>query len=69
MRDRKWEPLGHYAYADTDYVVFAKRVKSGLVKFKTVRVHGFFKDKNRVFPHDSIDPKTQWEKIINPEAI
>lgn len=64
-KNNRWEPLGHYRYADTDYIVFAKRKKNGLVAFKTRRVHSLFCSKSEFFPHESIDPKKQWEKILN----
>lgn len=64
MGKRRWEPLGHYSFSDTDYVVFAKRKKNGLVSFKTIPVHSLFHFKNRVFPSGAIDPTTQWRKIL-----
>lgn len=60
-----YEPLGHYSYADTDYVVFARRKKNGIVQFKTRRVQGFLKFKSQFIPHGIINVKDQWEKIIN----
>ena len=63
-----YEPLGHYSYADTDYVVFARRKKNGIVQFRTRRVHGFLKLKSQFIPHGIINVKEQWEKIINAGA-
>lgn len=63
----KWIPLGNFSYAGTDYITFVKKNKvTGMLKFKTKKVNGFFGSMGGVhpiLPAKLIDTKKAWDEI------
>jgi hypothetical protein len=60
-----WIPFGNYAHAETAYIVFvSKNKKTGIMRFKTKRVHGRFAFHTQFVPV-LIDVKEAWNKICN----
>lgn len=59
-----WIPLGNYHYVSDYMVLVSKNLKTGMLKFKTLKVqsgdHG-----RSILPHDLIDVREQWDKITN----
>jgi hypothetical protein len=62
----KWRPLGNYAFADADYIVFARADrKTGLMDFKVSRVQAWrFMSTNKILPNMLIDTKEAWDKLV-----
>lgn len=71
MKNRytKWMPLGNYSFDDVDRIVFVKKnLKTGIMKFKTLRVNGLFGScVNRILPNDLIDTKESWKEITKKD--
>lgn len=63
----KWIPFGNYSYGtEHDYIVFVrKNLKTGIMQFKTVRVHSRFHWKKIFVPLNLIDTEKAWNAIIN----
>jgi hypothetical protein len=62
----KWIVLGTYSHVSEDYVVFVRgSLKTGLLDFKTKKVHRNTVFTNRILPTNIVDTKTQWDKIIS----
>ena len=62
-----WIPLGSFSHI-ADYVVMVKRnKKTGMLRFKTVRMHGMlhFGNCERFFTV-KIDTQAAWDEITNP---
>ena len=60
----KWIPLGHFTHI-ADYAVMVRRnKKTGMLKFKTVRMHGRLMFGNcEPFFRAKIDTQVAWDKI------
>lgn len=65
-RFTKWIPLGAYSWANnTDYIVFVrKNIHTGMMQFKTKRVHAWWANKNPFFPK-LIDTQKAWDEITS----
>ena len=63
----KWLPLGNFNYAGVDFIVFVKaNRKTGMMRFKTVRVNSrnrFSNNVHQILPADLISVRKQWEAI------
>ena len=62
----KWIPLGMMNFAGKDYVVLCRKNKrTGRLKFKTVRVNGWWLGSmvHWVLPSDIIDTRAAWKEI------
>jgi len=68
----KWEPLSYYTYSDAEYIVMARRNrKSGLIKFKSIRVNGnnsLVNESKISLPRTLIDSKKQWYTICEANS-
>lgn len=63
-RYTKWVPFGNYNYGTAEYIVFVrKHFKTGMMQFKTKRIHDWWKGKDLFVPVYLIDVKQAWEEI------
>lgn len=62
----KWIHFGNFGFSDSDYIVFVRgNTKTGMMEFKTVKANPVrFGLHNRFLPHNLIDVRKQWEKIL-----
>lgn len=65
-RYTKWIPFGNYTWAGIkSYMVFVRKdKKTGLMQFKTVRIHSWWALKEQFVPK-LIDVEKAWEEITN----
>jgi len=64
----KWYPLGNFSYGGKEYITLVKKnKKTGMLKFKTKRVNGWFFDAgytHTFLPSNLIDVQKSWDDII-----
>lgn len=67
-RFTQWIPLGNFTHGSYGYVTFVrKNIKTGMLYFKTKRTNGWYgvmRCTNPFMPHNLIDVKSAWEKIV-----
>jgi len=57
----KWIPLTFYSYDSVLYCVFAKRLKTGMVKFKIKHVSSYL---HCMYDSPNLDINKQWESLF-----
>lgn len=65
----KWKPLGKFTFSGKEYItLIRKNRKTGMLKFKTIRVNGFFGAMgyvNTFLPSNLIDTQKAWNEAIS----
>ena len=61
----EWIPFTAYNFASIDFMVFAKRKKNGMIKFRVKRMTGFPIQESNFAHKIPLDINKQWDKILS----
>lgn len=63
FKTKQWTPLVHYCYDGTNYIVFFRKKKNGLMSFKTKQITNSFHIVH--FNTELINIEEQWKKLFD----